>query len=76
MLYRYQQLGLNPYDVRKKCNKVEDGDLCYRQMGWIEAFLNNATIKAELGAHPDIEFTSCNTDINQGFMFQASSRES
>lgn len=66
----FQQLGLNPYDVRKKCDKSQEGDLCYRQMNWIETFLNNATVKAELGAAADTEFASCNTEVNQGFMFQ------
>lgn len=56
--------------MRKKCDKSKEGDLCYRQMNWIETFLNNATVKAELGAAADTEFASCNTEVNQGFMFQ------
>ena len=30
------ELGYNPYDVRKKCDRERDGDLCYPQMSWIE----------------------------------------
>lgn len=56
--------------MRKKCDKSKEGDLCYREMGWIETFLNNATVKAELGAEEAPEFASCNMQVNQGFMFQ------
>ena len=62
------------YDVRKKCDRSKDGDLCYREMGWIETFLNNATIKHELGVLSedgrDVEFKSCNMDVNGAFLFQ------
>jgi hypothetical protein len=46
-----QNLGLNPYDVRKKCDKAEDkdGPLCYKQMGYVEKWMNRPEIKAELG---------------------------
>lgn len=37
--------------------------------------MNNATVKAELGAHPDLQFASCNMDIAQGFLFQVSEVE-
>ena len=60
--------GRNPYDARKKCNRQEDGDLCYRQMSWIENWLNNPSIKAELGVPPSLEFTSCNMQVNQAFV--------
>lgn len=26
----FQQLGLNPYDVRQSCDREKDGDLCYK----------------------------------------------
>lgn len=39
-------------------------------MGWIETYMNNATIRAELGASEDVTFASCNMDVNQGFLFQ------
>ncbi|KAG8739484.1 hypothetical protein FRC10_005580 [Ceratobasidium sp. 414] len=66
----FQQLGLNPYDVRRKCKKDEDGDLCYRQLEWVETYLNNDKVKAQLGAVASREFKSCNMQVNQAFMMQ------
>lgn len=61
-----QNSGLNPYDVRKKCDRDgEDGPLCYKQMGWIENYLNNPEVKAELGAPKDLKFESCNMQISE-----------
>lgn len=35
---------------RPQCDKEgEDGPLCYREMGWIENYLNQADVQAELG---------------------------
>lgn len=67
-----QDLGLNLYDTRKTCDRAEDkdGPLCYKEMGWIETYLNRPEIKKELGAPADIEFKSCNMDINKNFLFQ------
>ncbi|KEP49632.1 serine carboxypeptidase [Rhizoctonia solani 123E] len=70
MFGSFQQLGLNPYDVRRKCNKAEDGDLCYRQLEWIETFMNDEKVKSELGAVGNREFKSCNMQVNQAFMMQ------
>ena len=70
MFGSFQQLGLNPYDVRRKCDKDEDGPLCYREMGYIEEFLNLPETKKALGAEEGIKFESCNMEVNQAFMFQ------
>ena len=40
---------LNPYDVCKKCVKEEDGQLCYKQMGWIDEWMYLPEVQAELG---------------------------
>ncbi|KAI5475030.1 threonyl-trna synthetase [Pseudohyphozyma bogoriensis] len=65
-----QQSGKNPYDVRKTCDREgEDGPLCYKEMQWIETYLNKPEIKAELGAPKERTFESCNMQINQAFMF-------
>jgi len=64
------QTGLNPYDVRKKCDRSKDGDLCYRQMGWIETWMNDPKNKVALGVDPERTFTSCNMEVNQAFMLQ------
>ncbi|WWC64204.1 uncharacterized protein I303_106812 [Kwoniella dejecticola CBS 10117] len=67
-----QQLGLNMYDVRKTCDKSpdKDGQLCYKEMGWMETYLNKPEIKAQLGAPESITFQSCNMQINQNFLLQ------
>ncbi|KAH7089319.1 Alpha/Beta hydrolase protein [Auriculariales sp. MPI-PUGE-AT-0066] len=67
----FQNLGLNPYDVRRKCDRNgEDGQLCYKIMDHIDEFLNREDVKKELGAEGDIKFQSCNMEVNQAFMFQ------
>jgi len=64
------ETGLNPYDVRQKCDKSENGDLCYKQLLWIETWMNNPTNKAALGVNPEQSFASCNLEVNQAFMLQ------
>jgi cathepsin A (carboxypeptidase C) len=58
--------------VRRKCDRSRDGDepLCYKQMSWIEAWMNNPKIKATLGADPSRKFESCSMEIYQAFMGQ------
>ena len=48
------ELKLNPYDVRKPC---VGGSTCYEELNWVETFMNNATIKAQLGAEPTRNFS-------------------
>ncbi|KAK4058376.1 hypothetical protein OIO90_000534 [Microbotryomycetes sp. JL221] len=65
-----QQSGLNPYDVRMKCDREgEDGPLCYKEMQWIETYMNQADVKKALGVASDKTFQSCNMQINQAFTF-------
>jgi cathepsin A (carboxypeptidase C) len=64
------ETGLNPYDVRMKCDRSKDGDLCYKQMQWIETWMNNAENKVALGVNPDKTFQSCNMEVNQAFFLQ------
>lgn len=35
------------YDSRLKCDRApeKDGPLCYRQMGWIEEYMNQPEVK-------------------------------
>ncbi|KAH9975097.1 serine carboxypeptidase [Lactifluus volemus] len=67
-----QQTGLNLYDVRRKCDRSEDADgpLCYKEMGWIETWMNDRKNKAALGVDPSRSFECCSTEVNQAFMFQ------
>jgi len=69
---RPPETGLNLYDVRRKCDRSEDADgpLCYKQLGWIETWMNDARNKAALGANPSRTFESCNMETNQAFMYQ------
>ena len=66
----YTELGYNPYDVRKKCDRERDGDLCYQQMSWIETWMNRPAVKRALGVDPARNFESCNMQVNQAFAFQ------
>ncbi|KAH7915045.1 Alpha/Beta hydrolase protein [Hygrophoropsis aurantiaca] len=68
-----QQSGLNPYDARRKCDPKEDGPLCYKQMGWVETWMNDPEVKEALGVNPQRTFESCNMAVNQAFMLQGDS---
>ena len=67
---RFPETGKNLYDVRRPCGRQKDGPLCYRELTWIETYLNDAEVKAALGVQPDLKFASCNMEINQAFLFQ------
>jgi len=64
------QTGLNPYDVRRKCDRSTDGDLCYKEMSYIDTWMNDPKVKVALGVDPTLTFTSCNMQVNQAFLFQ------
>ncbi|KAF7441184.1 hypothetical protein PC9H_001533 [Pleurotus ostreatus] len=59
--------GLNPYDVRAKCDRSKDGQLCYRQMDWIERYMNEPVVKVELGVHPSLRYETYSKEVNQAF---------
>ncbi|KAF7311846.1 Carboxypeptidase [Mycena indigotica] len=48
----------------------KDGDLCYREVNWIESWMNEPANKVALGVDPSRNFASCNMEINQAFLFQ------
>ncbi|KIK71004.1 hypothetical protein GYMLUDRAFT_33108 [Collybiopsis luxurians FD-317 M1] len=64
------QLGLNPYDVRRNCDRAKDGELCYRDMNWVATWMNDPRNKVALGANPSLDFENCNMDVNQAFALQ------
>jgi len=70
MFASLMQLGLNPYDVRRKCDRSKDGDLCYKQLLWVETWMNNPKNKAALGVNPEQTFASCNMEVNRAFAMQ------
>ena len=72
-LYHVPESGKNPYDVRRTCNPQEDTSLCYKQMGWIETWMNDEKNKKAVGANPAVDFESCNMQVNQAFTMQGDS---
>ena len=65
--------GLNPYDARRTCDREKDGALCYKEMGWIDTYMNRPDIKAALGVNPQRNFESCNMAVNMAFTLQGDS---
>lgn len=61
----YQRTGRNVYDIRTMC---EGSSLCYKDLEYIDNYLNLPEVKKALGAEVD-EYQSCNFDINRNFMF-------
>ena len=72
-LFFSSESGLNPYDARRPCDRTTDGPLCYREMGWVDTYMNQPDVKAALGANPQRTFESCNMAINQAFLLQGDS---
>ena len=66
---------MNPYDARRPCNPDEDGSLCYKQMDWIEKYMNNPKVKKAIGVAPQRQFAACNMGVNQGFVMQGDSMQ-
>ena len=58
-------MGLNPYDVRKSC--VGDNFACYKELDWVERFMNNATVKAQLGVDPARNFSAASELVYLNF---------
>ncbi|EJU02625.1 carboxypeptidase C [Dacryopinax primogenitus] len=69
----FQNLGLNPYDVRRTCDREKDGSLCYKELTWIESFLNTEANKIELGVDTERGYQGCNNDVNRAFFSQGDS---
>jgi len=59
---------MNPYDARRTCDREENGPRCYKQIGWIEKYMNNPMVKAAIGAAPQLQFSLCNSDVEHGFL--------
>merc|ERR1711990_905269 len=57
----YMATGLNPYDVRIKCDKPP---LCYDMSNDV-AYLNDPEVQKQLGVN--MKFSSCNLVVNKAF---------
>jgi len=66
MMGPYQQTGLNVYDIRSKCE--DTSNLCYKEMGWIQSYMNKKEVMNALGAEVT-SFESCNFNVNRDFLF-------
>ncbi|KAH9941247.1 carboxypeptidase C [Epithele typhae] len=64
------QTGRNIYDVRRSCDRSKDGDLCYKELQWIDTWMNLPATKKALGVNPALDFASCNMEVNQAFALQ------
>ena len=50
--------------MRKPC---VGGDSCYQELNWVETFMNNATVKAQLGVDPTRNFISGSPSVYLDF---------
>lgn len=57
----FDQLGLNPYDIRKECASGTSD--CYLESQPIDKYLNLEKVKEVLGVPPEIEFQMCKDSI-------------
>jgi len=55
---------VNPYDVRKPCRGA---NACYEELDWVETFMNNVTVKAQLGVEPGRKFTGSSDMVYDNF---------
>ncbi|ORX63449.1 peptidase S10, serine carboxypeptidase, partial [Basidiobolus meristosporus CBS 931.73] len=62
----YYDSGLNPYDVRKKCDP--NSSLCYDIEAGIDIWLNRPEIRSELGVAKQVgKFESCSNAVGENF---------
>ncbi|OZJ02684.1 hypothetical protein BZG36_04056 [Bifiguratus adelaidae] len=61
----YDETGLNPYDIRRKC---EGNDLCYDLIGDIQSYANRPDVRQALGVDEKVQkYESCSDSV--GFRF-------
>ncbi|QPH05301.1 hypothetical protein C2857_003012 [Epichloe festucae Fl1] len=64
MVISAQNAGLNVYDIRKKC---DGGRHRYKELNWIESWLNKPEVMQALGVEVE-RFEICNDRITDAFM--------
>lgn len=62
----YGETGLNPYDIRKDC--ADEGGNCYKEMDYLDDYLNLDYVKAAVGASNIDIFTSCDDTVFRNFI--------
>ncbi|KAF8604339.1 alpha/beta-hydrolase [Ceratobasidium sp. AG-I] len=62
---RFDELGLNVYDVREHCPEGMD---CYEQLRWIKRYFDQAEVKLALGVPLGHNYTLIGWDVNRAFM--------
>jgi cathepsin A (carboxypeptidase C) len=62
----YSKTGLNPYDIRRKCDN--EGGECYDQMLYVEDYLNLEFVKNAVGASNIDIFSSCDETVFRNFI--------
>ena len=43
------------------------GDACYEELNWVDTFMNNATVKAQLGVDPSRNFSGGSASVYLDF---------
>ncbi|SCV00621.1 LAME_0G10968g1_1 [Lachancea meyersii CBS 8951] len=61
----YSKTGLNVYDIRSECEDEKSG-LCYKDMAYIEDYLNQPAVQAAVGSDVS-KFTGCNDQVFLAF---------
>lgn len=62
----YGETGLNPYDIRKDC--AEQGGNCYKEMDYLDDYLNLEYVREAVGASNIDIFTSCDDTVFRNFI--------
>lgn len=63
---QFAKTGLNPYDIRRKCEG--DNGLCYNIIEAVEKFANLPHVRTSLGADPRSgNYSGCNDKVGRHF---------
>ena len=62
----FMKTGLNPYDIRRKCEG--DNDLCYEEIVAIDNYANDPAIRWELGVDDEAgNYSGCSNSVGYRF---------
>ncbi|PFH46823.1 hypothetical protein AMATHDRAFT_7364 [Amanita thiersii Skay4041] len=66
----YEQSGLSPYDITRRCEGTVRENLCYPEVKHIANYLDRPSVRSQLGVDSSFSgknFSSCNWNVNQAF---------